>query len=94
MTPKDRELLVAWGIFIGVALCRADGDCTLSLVVDAMVAKGLLNPLVGKITTTWLLDVYRLGPFEKVGFDGGIRIRKEHKHIVVAEPAQRPSCRY
>ena len=92
MTPEDRKLLVEWGIYYGIMLCVVNESCTLGEVAQRMVEVDLLHPLAAKITTTWLLDVYRLGPFDRHSVTH-ICLRPEYKSEPTP-PKRRPSCRY
>lgn len=72
-----RSELVAAGIHVARKLCLADETTTLSQVAHVLKQQGVVKPLACEITTTWLLDVYLQGPFERVGYDGFFKLRKK-----------------
>lgn len=91
MTPDERKLITQWGIYVAVQLCLADGSCRFSDVISMLTQLQVIHPLEGKITSTWVLDVFQQGPFVRVGHDGEFKLEKGAEPRGFTEPKTKPN---
>lgn len=60
---RYRKWLVRYGIYLGAQLATQHGSTTLEAIRTEMADDGLLDGF-DRHGDVWLLDVYRLGPFD------------------------------
>lgn len=90
MTPERRAWIVSMGIYLGIELLNADGVIALRDIIVTMHAQRLITAEEASPSQLWILDVYRLGPFDHVGIDGSIKFAADIDIARFKHPGKSP----